>query len=292
MKADRILIGLLVVLAGTAWLLSNLGLLSLASLWELRSYWPVLIVIWGILILFGKGGSFSGCLLALVILVLVFGVATAYFLPVKQETGEFYVTQIENRYGAQQLRLILRHSAGDLLLHSYPGMQLAYLQLQSSQRPEIKQALDNKTAVVTIADRDRTVLRGRSTSRWEIGIGAGLPVEIFLETGATDAEIDMSGLAVTSLEIKAGAADLDLILGRTGGKISIESGAGSITVQIPDDVGVRLRTAGALLSVKTEDSQVISVGKHQYESKDLEKKTAVVDLEIKAGAGSVTLQRR
>ncbi|NLM45334.1 MAG: hypothetical protein GX200_00840 [Firmicutes bacterium] len=297
MKADRILLGLLVVLAGTAWLLANLGLLSIVSLWEIRHYWPVLIIIWGLLLLFGGGGSSSGCLPVLVVLALVFVAAFAYFLPVQQETKkieteEFYVTHVENKYDAQKLRLNLRHSAGYFLLHSYPGMELAYLQLQSPQRPEIRQELDNDTAVVTIADRDRIALRKRAESRWEVGVGVGLPVEISLETGATDAEIDMSGLTVDSLEIKAGAGDLDLILGRTEGKINIESGAGSITIKIPDDVGVRLRTAGALLSVKTEDSQVISVGQHQYESRDLEEKTAVVEVEIKAGAGSVTLKRR
>ncbi|HHX74718.1 MAG TPA: hypothetical protein GX699_07430 [Firmicutes bacterium] len=292
MKADRVFVGLLVVLAGAAWLLANLGLLPFHSLWDLRQYWPVLIIIWGLLILFGRGGSSSGCLQALVVVVLVFVALAVFLLPVRQEASELYATQIENHYGAQKLRLELRHHAGELLLHSYPGTQLAYLQLKSPQLPEIKHATDNDTAVVTIADQGRNIFHTGFKSRWEIGVSAVRPVEIFLETGATDAEIDMTGLMVASLDVKAGAGDLDLILGRTDGKISIQSGAGSITVHIPDDVGVRLHTTGALMSVKTEDSRVLSVGERLYESKDLETKVAVVELEIKAGAGSVTLRQR
>ena len=94
------------------------------------------------------------------------------------------------------------------------------------------------------------------------------------------------------MTIKAGAGEFTLWLGHYDTDIIIENGAGNITIYVPEETGVRLRTSGGLMSVKGDHARVISVGDRSYESDNLEQKAAIADIRITAGAGAVTLKKK
>ena len=66
--------------------------------------------------------------------------------------------------------------------------------------------------------------------------------------GAGQGKLDLSAYAVRSLNVGAGAAELDLKLGARADQadIKLEVGAASVTVRVPKEVGCRIKKDGAL----------------------------------------------
>lgn len=290
MKADRIVLGLFVVMVGGVWLLVNLGLLPATTVRELWRFWPLLLVIWGILLLFGKGSSGgSGCLIVILILFMIFGGIFA-FIPTFGVTGSMVQTGISNNFDARSMRLDLTQHAGEFQLDSHSDdSQLIKLRLQTSVQPVINHTPSGDLAEISVVDQNKVAV-GNRVSRWELSLLEDMPAEITMRTGALDAEIDMSHLLVKALDIKAGAGDLTMKLGQTDGRINVQSGASSITIYIPENVGIRLHTSGALVSVNSKNARVISIGERRYESRDIDTKDAIIEIELTAAAGSVTLR--
>ena len=205
-------------------------------------------------------------------------------------TGHTTVTNISQDENIKSLRLEFVQHAGEFHLHALDDEDdLLQLRLQSTIKPEIQETYIDNLAEIIVRDPENSLNLKKRFSRWEIAVQKEVPLEILLRTGATDADLDLMSLNVSSLEIKAGAGELAINLGSSVKQISVESGACSIDINVPAEVGVRLNTSGALISVDSNDGRIISVGERRYESKNLETKKAVVDIEIKAAAGNITL---
>ncbi|MBS4031791.1 MAG: hypothetical protein KGZ63_10305 [Clostridiales bacterium] len=208
------------------------------------------------------------------------------------------------RYGAQAgenvslVRLDLTHRAGEFALkqlsdfgQSVPGTTLLQARFQASPAPQTQRIMRGTVSEISIRDDQRSWQMGNQFSRWELWLADDIPSEVILRTGATRADIDLSKLMVQDLQIKAGAGDITIRLGEYNTGISVESGAGNITFYVPAETGVRVTTSGALLSFSGEDARVFSMGEHIYESERLNEKKAIAEIEIKAGAGSVSVRQ-
>ncbi|HAA38346.1 MAG TPA: hypothetical protein DCE00_05690 [Firmicutes bacterium] len=291
MKADRIVLGIAVVIIGMVWLLVNLGVIPAAAARELWRYWPLLLILWGVLLLLGKDNSgITGLLVALLVVALVGGGFFSYLTSSGPKSAQTFETTISNEGNVRAVNLQLIQHAGELELTSHPGSDLVALKLQTQVQPKISHKQEEETAEILVKDQDDKFNFDNRVSHWQLSLAEQLPLQLTLHTGATKANLDFSHLLLEELEIKAGAGDIDLRLGQTDCEITIESGASEITIYIPDNVGVRLRTSGALMSIDSDEGRMISVGDRSYFSKELETKDAVADIHITAAAGKVKLR--
>lgn len=302
MKAEKIVLGLIIVIVGIIWFMVNTGILPAVTARELWRYWPLALILWGLLLLFGKGSSVPGCLSAILIFLLVAGTLIMIFAPTHGISG----STSEMRFGAQPgetvslVRLDLTHRAGEFVLKSLndfgqmgsvTGTTLLQARLQASAKPQTRRVMKGTVNEISIQDDHQSWQLSNQFSRWEIWLTDEIPSEVILRTGATRAEIDLSKLMVQDLQIKAGAGDITIHLGEYNTHIAVESGAGNITFYVPAETGLRVSTSGALLSFSGEDARVFSIGEHKYESERLNEKKAIAEIEIKAGAGSVSVKQ-
>ncbi len=293
MKADRIVLGVALLLVGSVWVLVNAGVIPPRVAADLWRYWPLLIVLWGALILSGRGAGGLGCLVPLIIgLFILSFFSFAPFInfgpsgPVK--TSNVGLLRVE---GIQKLELSLIQHAGEFTLGEATMQdKLIQARFRTNAEPEVRNINAGGIAEVTIQDVEFPKHLGRQASSWQINVPGDLPADISLRTGATKAELDMRNLKVQNLELKAGAGDLTLHLGVYDGNITIESGAGSVTIYVPDNTGVRLRVSGGLVSVDAEDAKMTARGDRTYASRNIEDKDAIIDINITAAAGSVKLR--
>lgn len=300
MKAEKIVLGLIIVIVGIIWFMVNTGILPAVTARELWRYWPLALILWGLLLIFGRGSSVPGCLSAILIFLLVAGTLIMFFAPTHRISGSVS----EMRFGVQAgenvtlVRLDLTHRAGEFVLKSLSDFgqlgtvdeqTLLQARLQGSQKPQTQRVVRDTVSEISISDDNRPWQLGNQISRWEIWLADDIPSEVILRTGATSADIDLSNVNVHDLQIKAGAGDITIRLGEYDNRIAVESGAGNITIYVPANTGVRVSTSGALLSFSGENARVFSIGEHSYESERLNEKNAIADIEIKAGAGSVSV---
>ncbi|MBS4020968.1 MAG: hypothetical protein KGZ79_00905 [Dethiobacter sp.] len=256
--------------------------------------WPLLLIIWGILLLSGKSGGSLGCLISLLILLVMAGALYTFsFTFIRSPMGPVVETRFElaKEDQVEVLELDLVHHSGEF----FPAADNASHNLlnavfASYASPDIRQNVFGSTARVSVSDVDFPGNWRNRFSRWDLRLSPDTPAQISLRTGATRAVLDMRRLHVAMLELKMGAGDLTIYLGSYDGVVNIESGAGNVVVYVPDNTGIRMKVSGGLVNVSGENAGIVGHGDRSYSSRQLENKEAIIDIHFTAGAGSVTIR--
>ncbi|HEY7700830.1 MAG TPA: hypothetical protein VIB02_00855 [Candidatus Limnocylindrales bacterium] len=125
-------------------------------------------------------------------------------------------------------------------------------------------------------------------SRWTVGLTAEVPLDLKIETGASRARLDLVDLRVRNLELNAGAADTRVRLPRAAGATSVraQSGAATMTLEVPPGVAARIKLQMALGSSQVDESRFPRTATG-YESPDYATAANRVDIDIQGGVGSV-----
>jgi hypothetical protein len=128
-------------------------------------------------------------------------------------------------------------------------------------------------------------------SGWDVGLTGEVPLDLRLDTGANKATLDLGGLRLRSLELHTGASDTRVLLPRAAGATTVhaESGAASLTIEIPAGVAARIRNRMTLGSTKIDESRFPKVGENYFESPDYAASANRVDIDVSGGVGSVKI---
>jgi len=80
-------------------------------------------------------------------------------------------------------------------------------------------------------------------NEWNLRLSDQTPLDMRLDIGAGNSELQLAGLPLTRLDVKLGAGTSTLDLNGAWAHdlaVAVDSGAANITVQLPKDVGVRV----------------------------------------------------
>lgn len=250
--------GSLLVIVGGALLLDNLGLLGGISIWSIL--WPFMLIAIGAWIIWGnffRRGSEQ----------------EHVSIPLE----DFKYATVKLQHGAGKLRVASGASPGVLL----EGDIVGGLDLNSSRQGD---RLDVKMNPSSFSWFPGTTLD------WKIALSRDVSLSLEMETGASDTHLDLSELRVSELRLKSGASSTVLTLPTSAGqtKVSIESGAASVDVRVPNGVAATIRSRGGLSSVSVDRSRFPRQG-DIFRSDDYESANNKVDLDIQMGVGSVSI---
>lgn len=125
-------------------------------------------------------------------------------------------------------------------------------------------------------------------SAWTVGLTSDVPLDLRIDAGASRNVLDLRDLRLRSLELHTGASDTRVLLPRTAAATSVraESGAASLTFEVPDGVAARIRTRVVLGIVQVDESRFPPVA-GGYESPDYATATNRVDIDAQGGVGSL-----
>jgi hypothetical protein len=125
-------------------------------------------------------------------------------------------------------------------------------------------------------------------SRWDVGLTAEVPLDLRLDTGANRATLDLRDLRLRSLELHTGASETRVLLPRAAGATSVraESGAASLTLEVPAGVAARIRSRMAIGSSQVDQARFPRVA-DGYESPDYATAANRIDIDVSGGVGSV-----
>jgi len=158
--------------------------------------------------------------------------------------------------------------------------------------PKVKYDLRGQTGKVTIEHKGSTNVRlGKIKNIWDIELNDDIPMDLSIETGASDAELDLQGLQLEKLNIETGVGDLDVNLGgdwKKSFEADIETGVGDTTVILPSKVGVKLTTEAGIGSSNIEG--FISKGKGVYVNEAYDKADVKIEVNSEIGVGDITFK--
>jgi hypothetical protein len=126
---------------------------------------------------------------------------------------------------------------------------------------------------------------------WDLALTDSLPLALKVETGASEANLDLSQLQVSELNVSTGASDTRITLPEAAGKTwaEIECGVASVAIHVPQGVAAQIESSSALSSTSV-DTQRFARSGNKYRSPDYDTAANRVDIKIQMGVGSVTIK--
>jgi Cell wall-active antibiotics response 4TMS YvqF len=162
------------------------------------------------------------------------------------EASTTVVEHVVPREHATSVALRLAQGAGDIVVRQGPcEMITAHLQYDGARiEATVAVRREGAHAIVQI---DEHVLGWRGWdhhgSRWEVCVSAGLIVDLEVDIGAGDVELDLDAIALHDLRISSGAGDvvIDLMDARPyAGRGDIDVGAGDVVIRLPAALGTKI----------------------------------------------------
>ncbi|MHB1415216.1 MAG: LiaI-LiaF-like domain-containing protein [Chloroflexota bacterium] len=310
-ERHRSLVGPLILIGlGALFLAVNFGLVSWADMRGVWQLWPLILVLFGVELVFGRSHWASAVVAILVVLLIGAVIAWAGFLSgtprwnIGNWQGAAVVSPAgvqvidENLGGTKAATVDLRHSAGRLTMSALPvdSDQLIHADLSHPENAAIYQDIRDNGNGTEISLRDANeadfpFVGNRYDQPWNIQLSRAVPIDLKIETGASALDLDLRDLKVTNLAINAGASGVKVALPEVAGQTEakIEAGAAGIDVTVPQGVAARIHTSSALAGVTIDQSRFPSNGGY-YQSPDYNTAANRVDLEIKAGVSGVTVR--
>lgn len=285
--------GLSFILLGGLFLASNFGLINIewSNLWRL---WPLFIVATGLSILSARNIIWR--IFSIIITTLIFAAIVwtlVWYSPSVNvvHTNEAVVQQISSVI--KQAEVSIKAGAGSINVNTADQSVIAKTKLESNVTDLTEQSniIGDKQMINLSMGDNNNWWSGNVKNSLTVNLTRTLPLTLNVDAGASTTNIDMSQAQLLATNINLGASSLMLRLGdkQAMTAVDIESGASSITVQIPASSGVQLRIDGGLSSNHLAD--LVKVDKNTYESANYQTSTKKINITSSIGVSSFTIER-
>ena len=261
---------ILLIGIGALWLLNNLNLLpgwSWGSIWRL---WPVFLIAIGLDLLIARRSPILGAIVAVATIGLVVVLVQAGTTLGITSNPDVITEQFSEELGsANSARIELDFSVGPTSVESLVGSNdliqaeithLGEVEFSSSGTSRKTIQLDTKELSFNSGWFDFVNER---ELRWEIGISPDIPVEVDIKGGVGEADLDLSQLDLTGLNLDVGVGKIAIYLPATADayearisgsvgetyieiaegadiRLNVDGGVGEVTINVPEDAAVQL----------------------------------------------------
>jgi hypothetical protein len=288
---------LILITVGVLFLLANLGMLPL-SFWQIAArFWPLILILIGLEIIFGRRSTLGALLVVALWIAVIAGIIWMAY----SGGGLLGPSATASEQLTQPLGEI-KSAIVDLNV----GVSTAFITPLASDATDLMQGTFRHTEGTRIiktynvvGDEGRLALREEginpvpfvgADSRWDIALSPRVPVALRINAGVGNVNLDLAALNVPSLSINAGVSALRVTTPRTGAtSLNLDGGVGSASITIPDGVAARIRIRGGLGAVRVNESRFPKIGEI-YQSADYASASNKIDIDIDGGVGSVNIQ--
>ncbi|MFA5536509.1 MAG: toast rack family protein [Bacillota bacterium] len=270
MSRGRIFWGLLLVFFGAVLLLSNFGLVDRYFWSNLLRFWPVLLIIWGLLTVMDRNSSASWPILFLIIV----GLAVSFHFwgsyEVKHNAGATLhrgQTSLLIEPDIERASLDLNYGAGTLSIAGNSDRKLAFVYSDYESEPWIAQKTTGKHGEYSVKqkrDSFTNYLPGTGTRKWEFKLPANILWDLALDVGAAKATLDFREVDLKYLDLNMGAGDVTIWIGdrRLETELKVDAGASNIKIIVPDNIGLKVKMDGGLNSSNLDSIGLVKDGSY------------------------------
>ena len=129
----------------------------------------------------------------------------------------------------------------------------------------------------------------KQRNNWDLRLTDEIPVNLNVEIGVSDSELDLAGIRLNHLTVDAGVGDTTINLvddWQESFDAEIDLGVGGATIYLPKDIGVELEVDKGVGNIKAKG--FISKGKGVYVNEAYGHSDVTIHLEVDVGVGEVT----
>ncbi len=260
MNGGRVFWGLLLILVGIIFTLSNFGILSHNFIFSLFKFWPLLVIIWGLSIITGKTkGSFWLVIILIMVLLVGGGMSwTSYQYKNEKAVSVKGEESLPIEAGIEKGSFKIDYGAGNLGIGKNPGKEINFIYKDSFAAPKLDYKIKNNQAEYKIkhsTGRTSTPIPNKPQREWKVNLPQNLLWDLELNLGAAKAELDFREIDLKSLDLDMGAGDITIWLGERGLEtdIDIDAGASNIKIIVPQNMELKIKVDGGLNSTNLGD---------------------------------------
>jgi hypothetical protein len=158
--------------------------------------------------------------------------------------------------GAESARAEIRLNAGELHVQG-GGPRLMSASFRYSEQlgaPNVRYERTGSSGLLTVESPREDSIKLHKVNEWTLRMGSQTPLEMYVNLGGGNADIDLSTLPLKSVDVQMGAGELHLNLAgnyKNDVSATVGGGAGSTEIRLPTDMGApwsKRRSASAAWS--------------------------------------------
>jgi hypothetical protein len=255
-------------------------------------FWPFILIAGGGLLLLNTLGilniNFWGIIGPLILIAIGISILISHYAAPRAAEAQTFAIPLEGAekahirvaYGAGRLRIAGSDSSSDLISGQYDW--------------DIKTKTRREDGILKVKLEGSGILfpwEWSGTPRQcSLNLNKSTPLSLKLETGASEARIDLSELRVTDLHLETGMSRTEVILPAKAGYTNVrtEAGMAAVLLRVPEGVAARIRKEGGLSDIKINSTRFPRSGEF-YESPDYSTAANKIDIKVEVGLGSVEI---
>jgi hypothetical protein len=235
-------------------------------------FWPIVLILVGVWFLVGRSWNIGGA---------------------DHMTAETVNVPLSD---INEARIRFHHGAGRLDINpsGTPGMLLS-----GSFVGGVEQRLDRSGAAARLELRSRgdAMFIGwpfgyaQNGLTWNVALTREIPLQLELETGASEIRMNLQELRVTELTVKTGASSSVITLPANAGltRVNVHSGAASTEIYVPQGVAGRIRVQSGLAGINIDQNRFPATG-GGYETPGYDSAANKAEIYVETGVASVTIR--
>ncbi|MBI3914858.1 MAG: hypothetical protein HY327_11825 [Chloroflexi bacterium] len=294
-RRPSLIIPLILITAGVLLLLSNLGYLPL-SFWDTAArFWPLIIIMIGVQIIFGRRSLVASLAIIALWVGLVGGALWFAFAqgsaPVNVALTSDAISEPLGEIKSAVINLDLGVSATTVKAASADSTDL----VSGTYRHAEGMRIEKKYQIVGNEGRlslneTGTFFPGSPQAKLDLLLSPRVPLQLNIDGGVGSATLDLSALNAPMIEIDGGVGSLALTTPQIGAmKIKVSGGVGNLQITIPPGVAARIRVNTGIGGTNVDTARFPKSGEY-YQSADYAGAANRIDLDVNGGVGAIKIR--
>lgn len=323
-KTGDVVWALVLIFVGTMLLLNSLGLVSWAIWIVILRFWPVLLILGGLQLIFGKHiyariviGVLAFFMFGFISLIAIYNSAPSLLeqfnitLPDQvvsvleidaDEQQSTYALETEKYEDVTSRILTASLGVGELSIVD-GGNDDTLISIDSSYganfgQPDINDKQEDDSVVIAFSQASKnTWYIGGVSPEYRLDLGMNrLPTSIFLEVGAGKGVVDLEESVIKDLDVDVGAGSVEVTLGDNvsydeEATINVNVGAGEMILELGKDVAYTVVYNVGVGSVRVKSDDFSGLGRDgSVTSENIDTAEASVTINVDVGLGQFRLK--
>lgn len=202
-------------------------------------------------------------------------------MPVRETIGDAQGARVELNFGAGRLNVQKAEGKQYLVDGTAANVRKTYTVTDGVGRLELNQDTGRFLFLPPFGD-DRRVT-------WDIGLTGAIPLDLSVETGAGQANLDLTGLVLRMLDLNAGVVQTRVTFPAEGRiEAAISGGVGELLISLPKGLPTRMTVSTGLGNFSAPST--FTRRGDVYETPDFSTEADYLDLTLSLGVGSVVVK--
>lgn len=248
------------ITVGVVWLLVNNGTIPMMNVYRLLPYWPVLIILAGLSLLFRRFWPITLLVwlgaAGLTLWLLTVGSA---FLPQAPSLEVKHDTFTEPVNGAKSAEVVLDLSINASKVGALDDTQnLMVADIYYVGEARLRSTGDSERTVRLVHESEPFSFTPRidqwaalAEQDWDIKLTPAIPLDLTVNASTGSLEMNLTALKLTRLDLdgSTGSVEMDLPASAEGYPVKIDGSTGSLQISVPDDTAVEFNIEASTGSV-------------------------------------------